>query len=50
MMMNKDMSISEIAFATGYDSISAFSNAFFTIVGKRPSEFKLFFNYDASEI
>lgn len=49
MMMNKDMSISEIAFATGYESISAFSNNFYKVVGKRPSEFKLFFNYDKAE-
>ncbi|WP_234993492.1 AraC family transcriptional regulator [Filimonas lacunae] len=41
MLLKADQNISEIAFKTGYESISAFSNTFQQIVGMRPSEFKL---------
>lgn len=41
MLLKADENITEIAFKTGYESISAFSNTFQQIVGMRPSEFKL---------
>jgi AraC-like DNA-binding protein len=39
MMLQQDVTMSEIAYKTGYNSLSAFSNAFFQITNKRPSEF-----------
>ena len=39
MMLQKDVTMSEIAYKTGYASLSAFSNAFYQITNKRPSEF-----------
>jgi len=39
MMLQKDVTLSEIAYKTGYNSLSAFSNAFYQITNKRPSEF-----------
>ncbi|HVI48556.1 MAG TPA: AraC family transcriptional regulator [Chitinophaga sp.] len=37
-LLETDKTISEIAWDTGYNSVSAFSNTFFKLVGKRPSE------------
>jgi AraC-like DNA-binding protein len=39
MMLQKDVTLTEIAYKTGYNSLSAFSNAFYQITNKRPSEF-----------
>ncbi|TWI20325.1 AraC family transcriptional regulator [Sphingobacterium siyangense] len=39
MMIETDISLSEIAYSLGYGSISAFSNTFYQIVKIRPSEF-----------
>jgi AraC-like DNA-binding protein len=39
MMLQKDGTLSEIAYKTGYSSLSAFSNAFYQVTNKRPSEF-----------
>jgi len=39
-LLESDATISEIAYSVGYNSISSFSNTFFKMVGKRPSEFK----------
>jgi len=39
-LLETDLTISEIAYAVGYNSISSFSNTFYKMVGKRPSEFK----------
>ncbi|NSL86433.1 helix-turn-helix transcriptional regulator [Chitinophaga solisilvae] len=38
-LLETDKNISEIAWDTGYNSVSAFSNTFYKLVGKRPSEF-----------
>lgn len=39
MMLQRDLSMSEIAYATGYNSLSSFSNAFYQLTNRRPSEF-----------
>lgn len=39
MMLQTNLSISEIAYALGYNSVSAFSNIFFQLTKTRPSEF-----------
>lgn len=39
-LLETDLTISEIAYGVGYNSISSFSNTFDKMVGKRPSEFK----------
>lgn len=39
-LLESEATISEIAYSVGYNSISSFSNTFFKMVGKRPSEFK----------
>ncbi len=39
-LLGSNQTISEIAYAVGYNSISSFSNTFFKMVGKRPSEFR----------
>lgn len=39
-ILESDLTISQIAYAVGYNSISSFSNTFNKMVGKRPSEFK----------
>lgn len=39
MLLKTDKTISEIAFDVGYVSLSAFSNAFFELTNKRPSNF-----------
>ncbi|MNU11728.1 DNA-binding transcriptional regulator AraC [compost metagenome] len=39
-LLETDLTISEIAYEVGYNSISSFSNTFYKMVGKRPSEFK----------
>jgi len=37
--LQNDMSTSEIAFLTGYNSLAAFSKAFFQLTNIRPSDF-----------
>lgn len=39
-LLESDLTISEIAYSVGYNSISSFSNTFSKMVGKRPSDFK----------
>ena len=39
MMLQTDLTLSQIAYATGYNSISAFSNTFYQVTHMRPSEF-----------
>ncbi|WP_143306872.1 AraC family transcriptional regulator [Chitinophaga vietnamensis] len=39
-LLETDKTISEIAWDTGYNSVAAFSNTFFKLVGRRPSEFQ----------
>lgn len=39
-LLETEKSISEIAWDTGYNSVSAFSNTFYKLVGKRPSDFQ----------
>lgn len=39
-LMETDKTISEIAWDTGYNSVSAFSNTFFKLTGKRPSDYQ----------
>ncbi|PSL43396.1 AraC family transcriptional regulator [Chitinophaga niastensis] len=39
-LLETQKSISEIAWDTGYNSVSAFSNTFYKLVGKRPSDFQ----------
>ena len=39
LMTRKDESLTEIAFKVGYDSLSAFSSAFYAVTGLRPSQF-----------
>ncbi|WP_228098826.1 AraC family transcriptional regulator [Pedobacter sp. MC2016-24] len=39
-LLESDLTISEIAYETGYDSISSFSNTFFKMIGQRPSAFR----------
>jgi len=39
MLLQNDMSTSEIAFLTGYNSLAAFSKAFFQLTNIRPSDF-----------
>ena len=39
-LLESDATISEVAYQVGYNSISSFSNTFYKMVGKRPSEFK----------
>ncbi|MFC0184290.1 AraC-type DNA-binding protein [Pseudarcicella hirudinis] len=40
MLLQTKQTVSEIAYATGYDSISAFSNTFFQLTGRRPTDFR----------
>lgn len=40
-LLETEKTISEIAWDTGYNSVSAFSNTFYKLVGKRPSDFQL---------
>ncbi|NCD70168.1 AraC family transcriptional regulator [Mucilaginibacter agri] len=39
LMLQTDQTLSQIAFETGYQSISAFSNTFYQLANMRPSEF-----------
>lgn len=39
-LLETDLTISEVAYAVGYNSISSFSNTFSKMIGKRPSEFR----------
>ncbi|TCC87448.1 helix-turn-helix domain-containing protein [Pedobacter hiemivivus] len=39
-LLETDLTISEIAYEVGYDSISSFSNTFYKMTGQRPSTFK----------
>lgn len=39
-LLETEKTINEIAWDTGYNSVSAFSNTFFKLVGKRPSDFQ----------
>ncbi|MDE1191283.1 MAG: AraC family transcriptional regulator [Arachidicoccus sp.] len=39
-LLRTEKSVSEIAFETGYESISAFSNTFHSLAGMRPSDFR----------
>lgn len=39
-LLETEKTISEIAWDTGYNSVSAFSNTFYKLVGKRPSDFQ----------
>ncbi len=40
LMLQTDLSMSEIAYGVGYGSLSAFSNAFIQLLNLRPSDFK----------
>lgn len=40
LLLQSDKSISQIAYETGYNSISAFSNTFYQLVNMRPSDFQ----------
>lgn len=40
MLLQTDKSISEIAYESGYNSISAFSNTFYQLIHVRPTEFQ----------
>jgi transcriptional regulator GlxA family with amidase domain len=39
MMLQTSLTLSEIAYETGYQSISAFSNTFYQLTKTRPSQF-----------
>lgn len=39
-LLETEKTISEIAWDTGYNSVSAFSNTFYKLVGRRPSDFQ----------
>ncbi|OON70938.1 AraC family transcriptional regulator [Hymenobacter sp. CRA2] len=39
MLLQTKMSISEIAYAVGYNSLSAFSNTFYQLTSRRPTDF-----------
>jgi len=39
-LLETELTISEIAYEVGYNSISSFSNTFYKMIGKRPSDFK----------
>ncbi|SNC65406.1 transcriptional regulator, AraC family [Hymenobacter gelipurpurascens] len=39
LMLETKQTISEVAYAVGYNSLSSFSNTFYKLVGQRPSEF-----------
>nr|AGU12351.1 Helix-turn-helix domain [uncultured organism] len=39
LMLQTDLTLSQIAFATGYNSLSAFSNTFYQLTQMRPSDF-----------
>ncbi|MCW3465666.1 helix-turn-helix transcriptional regulator [Chitinophaga nivalis] len=39
-LLETEKTISEIAWDTGYNSVSAFSNTFYKLVGKRPTDFQ----------
>lgn len=39
MMLQTDLTLSQIAYASGYNSLSAFSNTFYQVTHMRPSEF-----------
>lgn len=39
-LLESDLTISEIGYQIGYDSISSFSNTFFKMTGQRPSAFR----------
>lgn len=40
MILQSDKSTSEIAFATGYNSLAAFSKAFYQLTNRRPTDFR----------
>lgn len=40
LMLKSDLSMSEIAYSVGYESISSFSNTFWQLTNTRPSDFK----------
>lgn len=40
LLLESDKSISEIAYEVGYNSVSAFSNTFYQLLGMRPTDFK----------
>lgn len=41
MMLQTELTLSEIAYRTGYQSIAAFSNTFYQLTNVRPSQFAL---------
>jgi AraC-like DNA-binding protein len=40
LMLKTDLTMSEIGYAVGYDSLPAFSNTFYQLTNSRPSDFK----------
>ena len=40
MMLKTDLTLSEVGYCVGYESLPAFSNTFFQLTNLRPSEFK----------
>lgn len=40
LMLKTDSSLSEIAYAIGYESVSSFSNTFYQLTNSRPSDFR----------
>lgn len=43
LLLKTNLSIAEISNHVGYDSLSSFSNLFFTFTGKRPNEMRRYF-------
>lgn len=41
LLMDREMTVNEVAFAVGYNSTPTFSNTFHKLLGQRPSEFLL---------
>ncbi|RZK47061.1 MAG: AraC family transcriptional regulator, partial [Hymenobacter sp.] len=41
LLLETRQTISEVAYAVGYNSLASFSNTFYQLVGQRPSEFAL---------
>ncbi|RZK30277.1 MAG: AraC family transcriptional regulator, partial [Hymenobacter sp.] len=39
LLLETHQTISEVAYAVGYNSLASFSNTFYQLVGQRPSEF-----------
>ena len=39
LLLEKKLSVNEVARAVGYNSVPTFSNTFFKILGKRPSDY-----------